>query len=393
MQNGLLLLTLTLVTALLAGCAEGAVDTDGNATPPAAISEAAAAALFTQAAGEMPDRYGVKMSATKNGTELMAGDAVFDEPAQTTYFAMSFDPSLVEEASSGMDAEAFSQLGVIAVYASPAGNAILVNGSVMVTPPDEDSPFTSAAEEQDGFQALAQPDQMLLDFSDENITVHSVTPTTLRGKAAFEVEATLADEGGETQNITVWLFQDPARVGRFEMTTPVENGDDDPFAGAVMAVDLLYDDEIELDVPPGLVRALGLRWESNRASFGGFGGYGGEEEGPEVWTFQSSGGIALSEVVAEVTTSSSFGEPAEPEWTMPLSDGSKAQDGITLTFADVDGDGKLSVNDTLTIERAEDAAGTVMLQDTVSGYRIVPGAGFLYAAFALVGLAWVARRR
>jgi hypothetical protein len=172
-----------------------------------------------------------------------------------------------------------------------------------------------------------------------------------------------------------------------------EDGDD-TFAGAVLAIDMLYDDEVELVVPAGLERALGLRWESNRESFGGFGfGEEDEEQGPEVWTFQSSGGIALSEVLAEVGMPSSPGESVEPEWTMPLSEGSKTEGGVTLAFEDVDGDGTVSVGDTLTITRDENSYAAVTLMDTVSGYRIVPGLGVLFAALALAGVALLARRR
>lgn len=403
MDRRFLLLTLTLVVAALAGCAENPGTGEGDATPPAPVSNEEAASLFAQAAGDVPDRYGVRMVAAKNGTNLMEGEAVFDEPAETSYFSMKFDPSLMDDASGGFGGS-MGDVGEIAMYATPQGGAILVNGTVMLAPPDEDSPFQQSAKEQEGFQALANPDELLGALKDENITVNSVTPTTLRGKGALKIDATFVDEeANHTQDVSIWLFQNPSRVGRVEMAVEAEPGDeaDDPFTGATMTMDMLYDNEVDLAVPEGLKRAMGLRYASNRESFGGFGGFGGsgEDEGPEVWTFQVDGGLALSEIVAEVGGAgamASMGEEgmsAEPEWSMAFSDGTKTQDGITLTFADVDADGTLSANDTLTIERAEDADyAAVVLKDTVSGYRVVPGAGLALLALAAVGVALLSRR-
>lgn len=400
MDGRFLLLTLTLVAAALAGCAENPGTGEGDAMPPAPVSNEEAASLFAQAAGDVPDRYGVLMVAAKNGTDLMEGEAVFDEPAQTSYFRMKFDESLMEDAEGGFGGS-MGDIGEIAMYATPQGSAMLVNGTVVLAPPDESSPFQQSAEEQEGFQALANPDELLAALKEENMTVNSVTPTTLRGKGALKVDATFTEDENRTQDISIWLFQNPSRVGRVEMTVEPEPGEeaDDPFAGATMTMDMLYDGEVDLAVPEGLKRAMGLRYESNRESFGGFGGSGGEE-GPEVWTFQVDGGLALGEIVAEVGGAGAMGGmgeegmSAEPDWTMAFSDGTKSQDGITLTFDDADSDGKVSANDTLTIERAEDADfAMVVLKDTVSGYRIVPGAGLALVALAAVGVALLVRRK
>lgn len=397
MQRRILLLTLTLVAAALAGCAENGVGDDGSeggsdATPPAMMSESAAAALFAQAAGDLPERYGVKMSATKNGTELMTGEAVFDKAAQTSFFRMSFDESLMEGEEGGMGSEMFAGLGAISMYGSPQGNAMLVNGTVIVTAPEEPSPLEQSAGENSGFGAIAAPEDMLAALRDENVTVESVTPTTLRGKGALKVEMTYLDpETNTTQEVTAWLFQNPARVARLEMVLPESTEGDDSFGGALMAVEMLYDREVTLDVPPGLSRAIGMRWESNRERFSF--GFGDEDDGPEVWTFQTSGGIALSEVLAEVGAPAEPGDLGEPEWSMALSAGTMTQNGVTLTFDDADGDGLLSANDTLTIVREDGAEASVSLKDTVSGYRVVPGAGLWLAGLALAGVALLARRR
>ena len=403
MQKHSLLLVLTLVAAAVAGCAENggtggdANDTTGNGTtsgtpasPPAAMTNAQALALFSQAASDVPDKYGVDMVASKDGKDLMDAEAVFDERAQTGFFRMTFDESLMEESSGDMGGEMFADAAEIVMYTSPQGNAILMNGTVMVTPPDEDSPFSQGAQDAEGFEALSDPTALLSELEESNISITSVTPTTLRGKAAYRIEATFVEEG-ETQNTTMWLFQSPARVGRIEMLVPNATDDEDPFAGAKMTMDMLYDAEVQLTVPSGITRALGLRYESDRESFGGFGG--GSDEGPEVWTFQVDGDVAIGEVLVEVGDAESMGEEMTAAWSMPLSAKTKSQDGVTLTFNDADADGKVSANDTLTIGRSDDAGfAQVWLKDTVSGYRIVPGAG-LFVALAAIGVALLALRR
>ncbi|HVM46350.1 MAG TPA: hypothetical protein VM582_10485, partial [Candidatus Thermoplasmatota archaeon] len=175
---------------------------------------------------------------------------------------------------------------------------------------------------------------------------------------------------------------------RVEMVVPA---DDEEFAGALMTMDMRYDDEVSFAVPEELKRALGLRYGSDRPSFfRGFGGGGGDA--PETWTFQVAGGLALAEIHAEVHAHDA--DEGEPLWSMPLAAGSRAQGGLTLTFHDADGDGKVSPGDTLTIERGEDAGdASVSLKDTVTGLRVTPGAGGLLAGLAAVAAALASRRR
>ena len=377
-------LLFTLALALVAaGCAEGDIPGAMRATP----SPEEAAALFAQAAGNVPDQYGLDMVATKEGKELMTAKAVFDEPRQTAYFTMRVDPSVANAGDGmGMDfpAEGFS------MYTSPEGSAFIMGTNVILTPPDGDSMWSSQARQNNGLSAVTDPEALLEELRAQNVTVTSVTATTLRGKAALQLETSYTDEEG-THEMTIYLFRDPTRVARIEMTVPA---DEDAFGGALMTMDLLYGDEIRLSIPADVQRALGLRYQSDRVSFGGFGGWGGgDEDGPETWTFQASAGVPLSEVEAEVFEGAPDEESA-PLWSMRLSEGTRSADGLTLTYADVDGDGKVSQGDTLTIERGDGAEHlSVALKDTQTGLRVVPGAGFLLAALGVAAAALVAGRR
>lgn len=386
----LLLVSLALA-AVAAGCAEGP-GTEG--APLATPSPLEAQALFAQAAGNVPERYGIDMTMTKDGRELMGADAAFDEAAKTGFFRIRMDPSLMEDAG-GAEFGMMPPGGEIVVYTSAQGTAIQLDDNVMLAPPEEgDEPsWMSGAGDSEGFEALTDPEALFEELREENVSITSVTPTTIRGKAALKLDATFNDEDGR-QNATIYLFQDPTRVARIEMVAPA---DEEQFAGALMTMDMLYDDEIEVVVPDGLKRVLGLRYESDRSFAFGFGGSmgSGEEEhdNVETWTFQVDGGIALADVEAQV--GDAMVDPdAEAAWTMTLTEGSKTVEGLTLTFTDADNDGTVSAGDTLAITRGEGSEGAqVALKDKVSGLRVTPGAGALLAALAAIGAALVSRRR
>lgn len=389
-MRGFLLLSVVFAV-VVAGCAEGPGGGGELATP----STSEAAALFGQAAENMPDVYGVTMKVTRDAKELMTAEGVFDEARQTGYFTIKMDASLAEGSGEGGMGMSFPEEG-FGMYTSPEGSAFVVGKSITVMPPGENA-FMSQAEENEGFAAIADPDELFEEMTESNFTVTSVTSTELRGKPALKLEGTFVDDEEGPQNVTVYLFQEPTRIARLEMVAPA---DEEEFAGALMTMDVLYDDEISAEVPDAVRRAMGLRYQSDRQAFGGFGSGGsGSEDGPETWTFQADGGIALAEVAAEVgegmggVGGMDGDEETPPLWTMKLSEGSKSEEGLTLTFADVDGDGTVSQGDTLTIERGEGAEHlSVALRDLATGYKVTPGAGLglLLVAFAFAGL--VARR-
>lgn len=372
------------IAVLLAGCAEGIPGNDGGIPPSQVPSTSEAAGLLAQASGAIPDRYGVTMTVTRDAVSLADIDMLMDEPAQTAYFRIRFDPTFLasqaDEGEMGMTGFDPAALQDISVYDSPQGSAFLVNGTVLLSPPGENNEWMGG---DDGLSALTDPES-LLDALGENVNITNVTPTTLRGRPAIKVEGTQTDEDG-THPFTVWLFTEPTRVARIEMPVPADE-DEPELAGATMSMDMLYDDEVTLAVPDDITRALSLRFTSDRAAFS----FGGDEQGAETWTFEASGSIPLDEVQAEI------GDMADavPTWTMKLSDTTKTQDGLTLTYADKDADGKISAGDTLTIARTDDATGTqVSLRDLETGYRIVPGAGLWLLSAAIAGAALVARRR
>lgn len=384
------LLLVVALTLVFAGCAEGPAG--GGVAPPTEVpSTAEAAGVLAQASSSVPDRYGVTMDIARAGVSLARMEAVVNEPAKTSYFSIRFDPAFLasqtddeEMGMSGFDPSVFRD---VSVYSSPEGNALLVNGTVLLTEPGEQTPWSSSGEGggEDPLGDLTDPEGILEELG-ENVTITSVTPTTLRGKPAIQMEGTQTDEDG-AHPFTVWLFTEPTRVARLQMALP-EDEEDPAMSGATMTMDMLYDDEVTLAVPAGLTRALGLRFESDRSG-GAFSLGGSEENAPETWTFQASGGIPLAEVQAEV---GSMGDD-EALWTMPLTAGTKTQDGVTLTFHDNNNDAKVSEGDTLTIARGDEGMGMqVALRDLETGYRIVPAGGLLLGV-ALAGAAIAARRR
>jgi uncharacterized protein (TIGR03382 family) len=76
---------------------------------------------------------------------------------------------------------------------------------------------------------------------------------------------------------------------------------------------------------------------------------------------------------------------------MKLSEGTKSQDGATLTFTDADHDGKVSKGDTLRFDGGEGAR--VVLYDTKTGTYVVPGPALLFALAGLGVAALLLRRR
>lgn len=383
-MRAILLLTLALAV-VAAGCAEGPGGGDDLVVP----STTEASALFAQAASDLPDEYGVAMKVVKEAKELMSAEAVFDEPRQTGYFTIKMDPSVAER-SDGSDMGMNFPAEGFGMYTSPQGSAFVMDKNVIVLPPGENA-FMSQAEENEGFDALADPDELFEEMKDSNFTVKNVTASEVRGKPALKIDGTFTDDEG-THDVTIYMYQDPARIARMEMLVPAE---DEQFAGALMTMDMLYGDEIVAEVPEGVTRALGLRYQSDRSSFGGFGGYGGsgaDEDAPETWTFQVDGGIPLADVDAEVNEG--MAEDDEPAlWTMKLADGTKTVDALTLTFKDVDADGKVSQGDTLTIARGEGAESmSVSLRDLVTGYRVTPGAGLATVVLAAAAAVLLGRR-
>lgn len=368
MQPRALLPTVLLAAALLAGCAQQEVPD----TAQAATSETAAA-LFAQAAANMPDHFAVRLEVTKSAETLMSGQALVDKTTERSYLAAQ----LSDDVATSMERSApygFMDLRSIAVYVTPEAAVAFMGDRAMIRAHANE--VERAMEKEESFAALADPGAFFGEMAASAFTVKTVAPDTVRDRAATKVEATFDADGVQTP-VTVWLFQEPTRVARVSMPAPSDNIVD-PLRGATMTIDILYEGEIDVEVPGGFVRALGLRFESNVQPFAP----GSDPEADEVvWTFAADGGIPLTEVTLELD-----GTPL-----LVLSALTAQRDGVTATYTDADGDGLVSAGDTLRVTGAQQSQ--LALHDTVSGLRIVPGAGLLLAALALAGVALLARRR
>lgn len=410
MRRALLLALLT--SLVLAGCStdtgtgDGNDDgqdggTGGNSQP---LTQAQAQSLLSQAGSSMPDRYGMDVTMTKAGAEVLTMNGAFDNATGEAYIRVTMDPTVLQ--TPGDDTGGFEEAAALfaqgfALYTTRGGTVYIVNDTAFTFPASEsgEDSFIPSPDESP-FGEFLKPDEAFGEL-DENVTIHSVRSITHKGKAAAEIEATLRGDEDETTNATIIVYRSPARLARISADLPQtsEDGEADPLGGAHAVVDLLYDSEVEIEVPERATRAAGLLYKSD-GSFGGFGGSGG----PTTWTFQNAGGIPLAEVEVQAKDVSSMGEEqgsldalaqAPTLWTMKLSEGTHTDGGVTVTFTDTDGDGKVSPGDTLSYS-GEDENGMppqLVLYDTVSGTYVVPGAGLLLAALALAGVALLLRRK
>ena len=395
-----LLLVFLAAAVALAGCQEAANDlTDNEDAPPAQVTNEQARAMLTEAGQNMPDKFGMKMSLTKNGQELMAMDGAFDNTTETAYMEIKVDPAIADQGGEdGGDAEDLAALvqNGLTLYMTPEGVVYIINDTAFAFPAGEEGEdsFVPSPEETP-FGEFLDPTEAFGDI-DENVTVTSVRPITYKGKAAYEIQATLRGEEDEATNGTFTVYASPKRLAKIEADMPEGEDASDPLSGGHAVVDLLYDDEVDIKVPERATRAAALRYDGGGFDFGG-----GSDDG-KTWTFQASPGtVPLGEVEAQVKDVSSMGDEAGgPDsfsraptlWSMKLTEGTKTQDGVTLTFTDADNDGKVSMGDTLRIT-GEDANGMppqVALYDTKTGTYVIPGAGLLLVALALAGAAALA---
>lgn len=406
-MNRVILLTLVAAAVALAGC--GANDgTGGNGTsggntpneqPPQDISESQAQTLLQSASGGMPETFGMRVTVTKAGAQLMTMNGAVDNATGRSYFEIKMDPSVLqgsEEQDESSAQMAATLANGFSFYATKTGIVYLINdtafsfpatesGSNSFVPSPDESPFGEFLNPAEAFGGLG-----------DNVTVKSVRPITYKGKAAYEIQASIKGEDDALSNATIVLYKDPARLARIEGDIPAGDDEDDQLAGGHAVMEMDYDD-VKVDVPERVLRAAGLQYDGGGFSFGG-----GDE--PKVWTFKANGSIPLSEVEVQVKDASAMQNgdggfdslsKAPTLWSMKLSDGTKTQDGVTLTFTDADHDNKVSAGDTLRIE-GQDGNGAepqVVLYDAKTGTYVVPGAGLVLSALALVGVALLLRRK
>jgi hypothetical protein len=400
--NGRLLLILVSLSVALAGCANNASDPNGeggDVSPPAQTSPEQAKGLLDQAAKDPPQKAAARATVSKGSRTLMQMNGTFDNTTGTSFLQLSGDAeALGGLAGQGMGGgEAFAGLFAngVSIYTSPEGGIYLMNGTAFVFPPENASGRSSVgvpSPSESPFGAFLQPAEVMGGLADANVTVKSVNSTVYRGKPALQI--TLSDaETSPAAEPVVTLFTNPVRIARVEGVAPSDpESPADPFAGATFAVDFYYDNEVRLDVPPAATRALGLSYTSDQSPFGG------DPDAPATWTFQAASGVPLAEVevhvkdVSDADPSDVSGIATLPTlWSMKLSDGAKTQDGATLTFTDVDGDGKVSKGDTLRMEGLQ--GDRAVLYDAKTGTYVVPGPALLLALAGLGVAALLLRRR
>lgn len=408
--NARLLALLTIPALLLAGCATdtGGNDDNGGGTPPPTPSTAQAEDMLQQAAAGMPDKFGARIAITRGSQSLMTMNGTFDNATGTSYLEMRGDPAALQalggdEADMGMGGFGETIANGITLYSGPEGALYIINGTALVFPPDnetddggspspiprpEDSPLGGFFDPEDGLGALGAA----------NVTVSDVRPTTFRGRAAVQMTVSgMGMDEADNGTATVTVFTNPVRIARVEGDAP-STGDNpaDPFAGARYSAEFFYEGEAGMEVPENVRRAVGLSYESDANPFM-------QSEGPTTWTFLASGGIPLAEVEVQVKNASEGdADPSDfssvgqlpTAWTLRLSDKTRTQDGVTLTFTDADNDGKVSKGDTLQIQAPEgEMPPTVVLYDTKTGTYVVPGPAMLLGLAALGLAAMLLRRR
>lgn len=407
---------LVVAASLLAGCAaqdDGATPTPGTSataatptggtaatpnpatpTPPTTGSvDADADALYARAVDQAPASFGMDLSAVRDGTTLLSMQGAFDEPADRSRVTMRADPSLFE-GEEMMGAETFAS--GVSWYVQGEAALFLVNETAFVfvgdspaTPNPADSPFGQ----------FGDPEWVTESFGADDVEILSARETTHKGRPASEMDVRIAQEDEEPAPGKVVVYRDPARLARVEMDTPADARDDggepDPLAGSRMTVDFLYDDEVELAFPDEIARAFGLA-HTGADPFGA--PSGGEGPYRETWNFTGDAGVPLVEVEVQVKDeSASAGDPGSYAgiptlWSMKLSDGSRAQDGVALTFHDADASGTVSPGDSLEIVADDGARPSLVLRDTETGLHVVPGVG-AWALLALLGACALAWRR
>lgn len=384
--------------ALLAGCATPGGDGPGDATPPPSMTNAEAQALLMGAVEDMPDRVGFLMTLTSGGQTLMTFDGSFDNTTGRTYFRLTGDAQAIAAVSGGSDAqdpEDIEQMAALfgsglEIYATRAGSVMLANGTAYVFPGNESSAPVDTGE----FGEFTDSEEILSPFAGDDVTITSVTPTVYRGKAAVQIVA-VGHEDDENVTATITVFTSPRRVAAIESTIPADEMEGSPFSNGTLKGDFYYDDEVTARAPSEAVtRAMGLGYSSG----GMFGGSSGEI----TWTFFGDEGIATSEVEVHVKNASDGNEmgsmpsfaDAPNAWTMKLSEGTKTQDGVTITFTDADGDNKVSPGDTLQAAGPEDGIlPTIVLYDVETGTYVMPGAPLVLLLAGLAVVAIVLRRR
>ena len=367
------------------GTSDGTPDDPG--TPPTDYSAAQAASVLSGAAASFPARFGIEMTLFHEDVEALSFDLSADEDTGESYLIMTGDPTVFAgEGGSGVDLNFDFDEGML-IYTTTAGTVWQASGVAYVLPPDDGNSATSgmnpAAFLEDG------PDELFGSFGDtEGVEVVSVTPMTYRGKAAVETLVRFTNETGSGE-ATIIIFTASERIAHMEATlTNLGTESAASLEGARFVADFFYEGEVTIAPAESILRANGLRYDSDAEPFG--------NNREANWTFLVDSGIALGELELHVKDASAATDMAAANDTLVMALTSAAAEDaqVRLTFTDVDGDGTLSAGDTVHIVYLDEnsATPTVVLYDTVTGTHVVPAVG-VWALLGMLGVIAVALRR
>lgn len=399
-----LLLSAVLFTLVLAGCASNSGNGDNSSGSPAIdaskLSNADALGLLKSAGQSLPEKYGMALTMKSGSKEIMTMTGLFDNRSGSAYLEIKGDASALGGASGG-GSEAASMAKFlsngITVYTTKEGSLYLANGTAFVFPPSNssDRPGFVPSPDKSPLGAFMNPAETLTGL-DKNVTVKSVEPTTFKGRSAVKLVVGSVENNSNVE-ATVIVYASSQRIAHVETTLPKDaRNPSDPLGGATVLADFLYDNEVSTSIPPNAARALGLAYKSDHDAMSP------SSSGPVTWTFLASGGVATSEVEAQVkdTANATGNEGTDitkqpTAWALRLSDGTKTQADVSLTFNDNDHDQKVSKGDTLVFSNAnpESEPPTVVLYDTVTKTYVVPGPGTFLIGLCVVALALALRRK
>lgn len=398
------LLLFALAAMVLAGCTDAGPGGDtGGTIDQSPLTTEQGKDLLSRVEASPPEKFGLEATFSKDGKDTLTLEGAVDNASGIMLMTIKMDPSFLADAGGGFgEGMAESMAGAFAdglsFYVTKTSVVYMMNGTAFVFPPSESgqNSFTPTGEQNPFDDFLTDPTQLVGEGLDDNVTIESVTPTMFRGQAAVAIKGTTRQDEGAPANVTITVFREPARLAKIEADLPEDASDGtDPFSGGRLVMELYYDGDVKLDPSPAIARAAGLRYSSDAMT-------GGSDT--ITWTFQAASGIALTEVEAQVKDAGAMGSgdmgptslsSAPTLWSMSLSEGAMSKDGVTLTFTDADGDGKVSAGDTLQVVTSSDASGVpqVVLYDTVTGTYVVPAPALVLALLALAGVAALLRRR
>lgn len=421
-----LLLAVALLSLLvLPGCTDLLQPGAGDGTDGATLSEAEARQAWQSAFANVDtlddlDAIGIDVSASADGEGVFAYE-IKVRPGDGAFLArISIAPRLLEEGGSGVGASATQLFGNL-VFGQEVRDGVAYTVAPNITGVakvrrdhvPEDADFTSFSDldrqvfpgGDEGTPAPTDgpsigPDFGLLGLNDQGgadeLRIASVEATTHKGRAAWRIAFSFMNATMEVDGEVI-VYDDPRLPARaaFDLQFPEDAPGDHPLfeaGSARLVAEFTYDDEVEVTLPDAerapvsISKEETVDWDVDPGVIEGSISPSHEQEVPlaevelRVGTAQEGGGFG----------GFGFGSQEPPEevhFSMRADAGEEEQGGVRAVYADADGDGFLSANDTYRVEVSDDVLhGNVSLYwfDLWAGlYEFQPGFGALAAVGAL----------